>query len=117
MSEPTLLEILEHKIEALDKHVDLRFCALEKARALQAQEYERRLTELNHAHERALKVSMLTTPRELFDIHVSEDTKKHDEVNRYIAANTGRDKGISLVWAVVIAVVGIAMSVAIYLKP
>jgi hypothetical protein len=46
--------------------------AVERARQIQFDEYERRLTTLNHAHEQAVEAQRATVPRETFDTYVRE---------------------------------------------
>jgi len=46
--------------------------SVEKALALQAQEYERRLDALNHAHQQAIEAQAMTVPRETFEAYIKE---------------------------------------------
>jgi DNA repair exonuclease SbcCD ATPase subunit len=54
---------------------------LKEAKELQAKEYERRLTELNHAHESAMENWRTSLPREVFDAHLTEFRTWRDSVN------------------------------------
>ncbi len=49
-----------------------RFRAIEKARKLQADEYERRLTVLNHAHEQAVEVQHTYVTQEKYEDYVKQ---------------------------------------------
>jgi hypothetical protein len=67
MSEPTAhdyavrIAILETKLHAADE-----------ARTLQAKEYERRLQDLNHAHQKAVEERATVVSRELYDSGIRE---------------------------------------------
>lgn len=52
--------------------------AVEKARQIQFNEYERRLDGLNHAHEQAIETQRLTVPRETFENYVKESKNALD---------------------------------------
>jgi hypothetical protein len=57
-----------------ERHItDLRFEATEKARALQAKEYERRLAELNHAHQKAVEERGLTVSRVIYEVFLKDN--------------------------------------------
>jgi hypothetical protein len=57
---------------ALKSLFDARVLSDRRALELQAAEYERRLDDLNHAHEQAVEAQAMTVPRELFDQFVKE---------------------------------------------
>lgn len=65
--------------ERIEREAALREQAqsyLNLALHLQAEEYERRLDSLNHAHEQALEAQRQTVPRELFDQYVKESAAR-----------------------------------------
>jgi hypothetical protein len=95
--DPSLRELLERTIQYERAHTDQRFVA-ERERSdatyasmmklieqrfdsrddnlrLQASEYERRMTVLNHAHEAAVKEQARVLPREMFDQFKNEYEK------------------------------------------
>lgn len=59
---------------------------LKDAKDLQAREYERRLSELNHAHESAMENWRQSLPRELFDSFLTEYRNWRDTVNTSLTA-------------------------------
>jgi predicted PolB exonuclease-like 3'-5' exonuclease len=68
----------EWTVETLKALFDERFGALAKALELQAEEYERRLEDLNHAHEEARLVASRTVTREAFDQYVATEREKRE---------------------------------------
>lgn len=68
-------------ITAQRELLDVRASFLQKALELQAEEYERRLGVLNHAHEMAVKEQARVVPREMFDQKNAEQSKWRDDVN------------------------------------
>lgn len=50
--------------------------AVEKARSIQFDEYERRLDQLNHAHEEAKETARKTVPRETFENYIKESAAR-----------------------------------------
>ena len=73
---------------------------------LQAEEYKRRLTELNHAHARAENTLNTFTPRELFERAIKEVKERNDlalkdieswrrTIDSYMSNNTGNTRGMT----------------------
>lgn len=120
-----MAEPLIERIHQLDKQiVELRTLlkAAEEAKRLQADEYERRLDILNHAHEEARSVLGTYIPREiyekamdamLFRIGALEQWKEHSIGNLASADYIGR-----AAWAAIALTVGAggALLAALYLK-
>lgn len=117
MTDVSLKEHLEHRIAALDIRIDRRLIEMDKALQMEAGEIRRRLGDLNHEQSRLAADRERYLQKEIFEEQRRSLDKWRDDVNAFIASNTGRDRGISLVWAVVLAIVGLSMSVAIFLKP
>jgi exonuclease VII large subunit len=67
---------------------DTRAEALQTALNLQAEEYRRRLDELNHAHETAMENWRTSLPREMFDSYSNEWQKWRDTVNAQLVTLT-----------------------------
>lgn len=107
------IEVLEAKLKALEKHVCFKFSAAEKALAIQSQEYERRLENLNHEAERLHVMQATYLPREVYEKSndylcekVASLTKSRDE-------GTGKQYAISAMISLGIAIAGIAIAVII----
>jgi hypothetical protein len=87
----------EWTIGTLRVLMDERFEALEHARVIQAREYERRLADLNHAHEKAVEVQHTYVTQDKYEDKLAAeaeargtallrvDERFHDYVKRYEA--------------------------------
>jgi hypothetical protein len=64
------LDLLAERIETERRERVSAQEAVEKARQIQFDEYERRLDILNHSHEQAVEAARATVPREIFDRYV-----------------------------------------------
>lgn len=82
--EPTLRELLEEKIRRVEQTLHQRLNLEGKQRKTQATEYERRLTELNHAHAQAVAEKERTMPRESFQAFHEDFVRWRDKVNEAI---------------------------------
>lgn len=80
MTEPTWWESFKELLDSRFDNLDQRFDHTNKALELQAREYERRLSDLNHAHEEALRVQ-----HTFVSIDKYEDKMKSEEEARKIA--------------------------------
>jgi hypothetical protein len=65
--------ICQERMATLTRLFEAQLCASDRALKLAAEEYRRRLDELNHAHKRALEEREKTVSRELFDTVSAED--------------------------------------------
>ena len=74
------------RIAVLEERILGRDAALK----LQAVEYERRLEDLNHAHQQAVEQRAQFLPREVYDIAVSEWRVWRTEVDIVLAVVRGR---------------------------
>ena len=79
-AEPTWWESFKELLDERFDHLDDRFGHVQKALELQAIEYERRLTDLNHAHQEALRVQ-----HTYITIDKYEDKMKSEEQARIVA--------------------------------
>lgn len=68
---------------------------LKDAKELQAVEYERRLSELNHAHKIAMENWARSLPREIYEAFLTEFRSWRDKVNADITANNQLPTGVS----------------------
>lgn len=106
---------------------------MRRALDLQAREYERRLDDLNHAHQSAMEVQARYVTRELYEERHRElmrrMEKTEDEEITYRARKQsdddvihtrnssrldrieGRDKGLGISWGVLLAAVPLAMAI------
>jgi len=80
---------LQHRLVALRELLDSREAAYTKALELQAVENQRRLAELNHAHQQAQENWARSLPRETFAGYVEQAEKWREEVNKSISAAQG----------------------------
>lgn len=89
---------LKQQIADLDKEIAVlrtKLCAGDEARKLQASEYERRLTELNHAHKQQLDRNAEYISREAWELYRAELEKWRREVDawRWISIGAGASGG------------------------
>jgi hypothetical protein len=82
----------------------------DRALEMQAREYERRLTELNHAHARALEAQAGTVPREVYDDYVKRTREWHREVDRRLDLSAGAHSFMAAMVMSAIALVGALVS-------
>jgi len=104
-----------------------------RALVLQADEYERRLEALNHAHSQAVEAQARTVPREMFDQYVKETDAREralvnaqsdrftvaieainsrvDELQNWRSGLEGRLIGVSAVIGIAVVVINIVIRV------
>jgi len=99
----------EQRTRHLQEIIDHRLASAERALALQAVEYERRLDELNHAHARALSVQEKTLPREIFEVFLAE----YQTFRRSVESQMAADRSRSLTWTAAVAVAFTILSIAL----
>jgi hypothetical protein len=75
-------EMLEQRLDAMDSALVLQRNIDHEKLQMQAVEYERRLTVLNHAHEDAVREKNRVLPREMFEQWASDFSKWRDIVNK-----------------------------------
>lgn len=83
-----LKQQINDQLRAQRELVDTRAASVEKERIIQAAEYERRLTELNHAHETAMENWRTSLPRELFEQHQHTWQQWRDETSKQLTLLT-----------------------------
>ena len=81
---------------------------------IQAAEYERRLAELNHAHEKQVRDQQTYVSSEKFDGHVSKADDWQGVVDKQLAELAGRSKGITAVQAMVLSLIPIFLAIAAF---
>lgn len=121
----------ESRVNNLEKHLKVQDEMRETARKLALNELERRLNDLNHAHQRAADVLQTYLTRDIFDKFREEDInwKRQDEVMRAtwvtqeefrtykettqqaLTLTAGKSAGVSSVWAMVIVAFSIMAAV------
>lgn len=124
---------------SLREYIEARLAAIRLEMDWRATEIDRRLGELNHAHQQHLDMISRTVPRENWEQRNKEiderieirsntvDTKFANGMSRFekmekaiavaTAAAHGKSNGISSSWAVIVTVATLALAViAIYLK-
>jgi hypothetical protein len=81
--------LVSQRFEQLERLLETHRLATDKALHVQATEYERRLTVLNHAHEAAVKEQNRVLPRETFQAFLDDFMKWRDMVNSAVVNSTG----------------------------
>lgn len=81
-------EVVEQRLDTMDHALVLQRDLDREKVAIQAAEYERRLTVLNHAHEEAVRERNRVLPREMFDQWVTDFSKWRDAVNKSLSDMT-----------------------------
>lgn len=90
-----------------------RVIGLDKARALQAEEYARRLDELNHAHAQALEDRGEFVLRAVYELHCKERANWEAKIENELAVSRGRMLG----WAAAIGAVIIIVQIFLHIMP
>ena len=88
-----------------------RIRGMEQARALQATEYERRLDDLNHAHEQARQTLATYLPRDVFEKVEQGWTAWKSKVDIEMALDRGRKASYTAMLAAGVAILAIVMGV------
>lgn len=104
------------KLISLREYIDIQFEERDKALTLQAIEVHRRLEMLNGEQARLASDRERFLTKEVYDEFRREFDKWREQINNSIAVNSGRERGISLVWVVLLAIIGLGLSIALYLK-
>lgn len=87
--------------------VQLQFDFLDANLRLQAREYERRLSELNHAHTQALEAQSQTVPREVYNNFIRQhESNEKDNERRFISIELRLQEVVtrSLTWTAAIGI-------------
>jgi|KBSSwiStaDraftv2_1062776.scaffolds.fasta_scaffold22920_14 hypothetical protein len=132
--ESRITDVKEHfeaRINNLERHLKEMDEQKDQAKALALKELERRLHDLNNAHQRAADVLQTYLPREVWEKYREEDMswKRQDEVLRSswvtqdefrtykettqqaLTLTAGKGQGISSVWSVIVIVFSILAAV------
>lgn len=105
MSDVSLREFVEALMNERFRSRDELRQQDQKALKLQAEEYERRLDELNHAHDEARRVLGTYVTKTAYDKDQEAFRELRDRVNVELADRTGWHKGISIVISVIAALI------------
>lgn len=100
------IAVLENEIKAIREAIDLRFAATEKALELQAIEYDRRMTTLNHETSRMSNY----VPRETWETQHAAVTKDINNLQNFQANMAGR---LTIIAAVISVAVSIGMGLLV----
>ena len=87
----------------------------EHAVMLQAKEYERRLLELNHAHDRAVQDRATYVTREMFASFQDKIESSLDSIRESRSQDSGHKRGVGDAWKFVVAAVGLISTLALLL--
>lgn len=109
-SKPVTRAELDREIGHLRLLIETVLSERGKTLELQALEYQRRLGELNQAHERAERAVQLTVPRDLFEQHVAETAKWRETVNQEFAAIRGASSGSAKRFTIVTTIMFLAFA-------
>lgn len=96
------------------KLTDLRFDLEEKARLIQAIEYERRLLELNNAHARAEQILNTYVTEEVYNSNHEDLRKRLDKVEKDQAEQTGRYAAVGLLVTIGLLITTVAVNVLLH---
>lgn len=118
----TLRIHLQFQIDALDKQMKAVLEGRDKALQLQAAEYERRLTDLNHAHQEALRVQHTYVTQDKYESRAkSDDDARKAETARIneildqhktrLDKSEGRGSGLNQGWILFLGVIGLVATV------
>lgn len=83
----------------------------DRALALQAAEYERRLQDLNHAHARATEKNAEYLPREIFEASVKENLEWRRGVDNKLSSASGSRTAFLAVLSLVLALGSVGATV------
>jgi len=87
-----LREYLEKVIAGGEAQLSAQLAAAEKALSIQAAEYERRLTALNHAHEQAREKERDFIQRETYETYTRTTSERLNKIEAQGALQVGRDR-------------------------
>ena len=90
--------------------------ALEKALALQAREYDRRLAELNHAHARALEDKAMFLQKALYEQTQRDFQTWREEIIATLAADRERHATNHRIMLALLAIFGLVIAVIEFLS-
>jgi hypothetical protein len=86
--------LTEWNITTLKEHFETLLSARDHALEIQAREYERRLEDLNHAHQEAQRVLFTYVTRDVYEKDRENFQKLENLVNVELADRSGRSKGV-----------------------
>jgi hypothetical protein len=89
MTDVPLREHLEHKIDSLREHIDLRFDAAADALRLQAEKNERHFESLNHEQARLLSDRERYLQKEVHEPWKKDVEKSIESINKVLATTAG----------------------------
>jgi hypothetical protein len=103
---------LREKIAVLNE----RLVGMETARRLQADEYARRLDELNHAHDQAIARNAHYVTREMWEARNVESNNWRRGVDREMSELRGNRAGLFSAMSMLIALIAVGLTVLQWLS-
>jgi oligoendopeptidase F len=91
----------EHALTVRIAVLEEKVNAAQREKILQAQEYERRLSELNHAHEKQVKDQSTYVSDDRFNGFMGQFSTLRDTVNTYMSGAEGRSLGTNRVTSMI----------------
>jgi hypothetical protein len=100
----------EHELTTRVTVLEEQLKAMREAKELQAKEYERRLTDLNHAHERQVEDQATFVSADKFEGFQGEINQWRNTVTITLADLAGKSAGIGSARGLVVQVITIVIS-------
>ena len=94
----------------MERRIEERFELRDRALSLQAKEYDRRLSDLNHEAVRILSAQEKSVSSERYEAFLTNVTEWRKRVDEFVNSSRGAAGGISQRWAIAIALLGIGTS-------
>ena len=112
MSEISLREYIESQISALEGRLRVQHDADQRALKIQTQEYERRLSALNHEHDRVDKIVENKVDRKEWDVLKDQIMM---ERGRLVGETESKAKSAALLYSFLSFLAAVVTSVGAYL--
>ena len=110
MSEVTLREYIETRLSALEKQMQQRLSANDKALKLQYQQHVVHFDKLNNEQARLAADRAMFISKEVFEEHRRELQAWRETINTFRDQGRGRDWGVGIMWAVGVSIVSLVLS-------
>ena len=107
------LAYLEQKVLALDREIEIRFAAEQRALELRSEEIGRRLEGLNHEAARLTAMQRTYLAREVFDMHEASTHKQIEKLQEFRDNLMGRMTVAAFMLAGCVAAVSAVVATAI----
>jgi hypothetical protein len=107
-------EYIDQRITMLAEAHTREHELLDRALAIQAREYERRLDELNHSHAEARRVLATYITRDLYESSQKDLTVWKSNIDKAIANMAGRNAAYGIALGAAVTVITVAINVVGY---